>query len=201
MLYRKTLRNNLAKPGNMINDRTVTPSSGPVGKQASLAAAPYFGVRVDTTDASLTDDTYRVVLFDSSAGYQLEQNFFMDPAISITGIGSTYDFILNDTSHHGRYISMIKMTVLNASDAGIDNGGGQFSFPLNVYQTVVGRGPSLVDTLYPDMGVHEGQFQTYINTFEAGITFTNQIALVVDIKSGTKVDFAFYQGAELGRKQ
>ena len=198
MIYRKNSLNALAKPAPMINERTILPSSGPRGSQSAITAAPYFVIRVDTTDAALTTAT-KVVLFDSSEGYQLENSYFMPAALGIEGLGVDYQFLLNDTATNSRFISMIKMTVRNGDGSAAVSGGGQFEQPIQIFQTVVGNGSSQVKRLQPGMGVHEQTYQTHINTFEAGVQISNQIAIVVNVLPDLIVDFAFYQGAEIGR--
>lgn len=51
------------------------------------------------------------------------------------------------------------------------------------------------------MGVHEGQFQLAINTFQTDIILTNRTALVYKQEPGIELVWGLYQVAELGRKQ
>jgi hypothetical protein len=70
-----------------------------------------------------------------------------------------------------------------------------------VYESSKGARPKRVGTLYPDMGIHEGQFQLNITTFQYPITITNRTALVYLQEPGIKVIWSFYQKAEIGRHQ
>lgn len=200
MIYAKNKRVPLAKPQGMLNDRTIMPTDGPLGAQSVTPPAPYFAIEVDTTDAGITDPV-QIVLFDASEGFQQKNNYFMPAAVAITGKGEPYQFILNDSAHVARYISMIQMTIVDGNGDAVQDTAGQFANVINFYESVVGRGPALVHTIYPAMGVHEGQFQLNINTFEAGITLTNRVSMVYYQEPGLKVTWGFYQGAELGRKQ
>ena len=56
-------------------------------------------------------------------------------------------------------------------------------------------------TAYHDIGIHEGQFQLAINTFQTDIILTNRTALVYKQEPGIELVWGLYQVAELGRKQ
>lgn len=165
------------------------------GAQGEVGASPYFSLRVDTTNAGITTPT-KIVLFDSSQGYQLSEGYAMPLLVGIEGLTDNYQSLLNDMAHIGSYVDICKMTVSDKVKAGI-----QFARSLEIYEKVRGQRPVLVKTIYPEMGIHEGQYQENINTFPVELTLTNRHALVYTQEPGIIVTFGFYQKAELGRKR
>lgn len=180
------------KNPSMINNPTVTPAQP--AHQVSAPADPYVSITVDTTDAGITAAT-KVVLFDASMGYQLGTTFAMDPLVKITGGTAPYQFILNDlASSNGSYFDTIQQRVSDDSVA-----MAQFGRPLEVYESSKGSAPRLEKTIHPGMGVHEGQYQKGINTFNIPLTIGNRTAIVYWQEPGVKITWGFYQKAELGR--
>jgi hypothetical protein len=177
----------------MINQPTIVPTEGTVGVGASApAAAPYFSIKVENTGSAVA----KAVLFDSSQGYQLQNNYVMPLGIVITGLSDNYQFLLNDMAHVAANVDVMKMTVTPSNTA-----PAQFARSIEVYETLRGSKPHLVKTLFPEMGLSEQQFQSNIVTFPADFNITNRTAIVLDIEPGAVITFGFYQTAEIGRKQ
>ena len=183
-----------AKQSHMINRPTVVPITGVAGQGLpQLGTDPYVAIEVDTTALSVAA---MIVLFDASRGYQIANNYAMPLDVVIRGITADYQFMLNDITHNATYFDIIKQQIDDESKAFV-----QYSKPLEFYQASKGSKPKLIKTLYPDMGVHEGQFQKGINTFSAPAMIDNRTAIVYMQEPGIRLVWGFYQKAEIGRKQ
>ena len=188
------------KPAAMINRPTVVPTVEAGGSLPNLGTDKYFALKVSTAGLS---EAVKVVLFDGGRGYQLGFNFAMDPAVQIIGLTAQYQFILNDIVHNATFFDVIKQRVVSL-DPQISNDQvalSQFARPIKVYDSSKGSEPRLLKTIYPDMGIHEGQYQLSINTFSDHTIITNRTALVYEQEPDCEVLFGIYQKAELGRKQ
>lgn len=186
---------NLARGANLVNAPTVAPITGANGQGIPvLRTDPYIAIEIDTTDAAIVA-AVDIVLFDASRGYQLGMGYAMPAEVVITGLTADYQFILNDMSHNASYFDIIKQQIDVEAQALI-----QYGHPIKVYEGSKGSSPKLVDTIHPSMGVHEGQFQKTINSFEVELIVTNRTALVFKQQPGIKQVIGFYQKAELGRK-
>ena len=184
----------------MINRPTVVPTVEAGGSLPNLGTDKYFALKVSTAGLS---EAVKVVLFDGGRGYQLGFNFAMDPAVQIIGLTAQYQFILNDIVHNATFFDVIKQRVVSL-DPQISNDQvalSQFARPIKVYDSSKGSEPRLLKTIYPDMGIHEGQYQLSINTFSDHTIITNRTALVYEQEPDCEVLFGIYQKAELGRKQ
>ena len=186
-------RRSLKKPGNMIGGPTVVPIDGYQQAIPQVSTDPYVAIEIDTTALAVAT---QVVLFDASRGWQLANSYAMPVDLVIRGITADYQFILNDLTHNASYFDIIKQQINDDAVALI-----QYSHPFEVYDSSKGSKPKLLKTIYPDMGVHEGQFQKGINTFSAPTLITNRTALVFTMEPGIRMVLGFYQKAEIGRKQ
>ena len=186
--------------GNMIGKPTVAVSERVETRVIqNLQTDPYFSLKVDTTGAT---EAQLVILFDSSGGYQFGANKANGSNVIITGLSANYQYILNDISHNASYVDMLKMTVRNSNgDCSDCNGLSQYGRPLKIYDSSKGTEPRLLKSIYPEMGVHEGQYQLAINTFNTDLIITNRTAFVYEQEPNTIITWGFYQVAELGRKQ
>ena len=196
---------NMPQSAQMVNRPTVVPSNGVEipGMQVSRTD-PYFAIEVDTT--GLTERT-EIVLFDGSQGYQFGFTTAMPLSVEISGRTADYQFILNDIVHNSSYVDTIRCQVVGGTSSG-NNGCYtndvamlQFANAVNIYESSKGAGPSRKGVFYPDMGIHEGQFQLNISTFQYPLVITNRTALVYKQEPGIKVIWSFYQKAEIGRHQ
>jgi hypothetical protein len=182
----------------MVNRPTVVATEGMSGNLSVLPTDPYFSIKVST--AGRTEST-EVVLFDGSRGYQLGYNYLMPLDVVITGITAHYQYILNDVVHNSSYFDVIQMRVASSDGSG-DSGSlalTQFANPIEVFESTKGSKPRLISTIYPDAGIHEGQFQKDINTFSNPVQVTNRTALVYRQEPNIDVIMKFYQKAEIGR--
>ncbi len=183
----------------MINRPTVVPTFEAGGQLPVRETDPYFAIKVST--AGILVPT-KIVLFDGGRGYQLGNNFAMDPAVQIVGLTADYQFLLNDMVHNNSFFDNIRQRVVAL-------GGGdseavalsQFARPLEIWDASKGSGSSKIKTVYPDMGIHEGQYHLRINTFLSPGVITNRTALVYVQEANCEVIWGFYQKAELGRTQ
>ena len=218
MVRRTKLPANLTAPAPAINGaakaKTVEAQSNMIGRPTinvseradtrviqSVQTDPYFAIKVSTVGAT---EPEQVVLFDGSQGYQLGYNQFIGPNVQIEGLSANYQFILNDMVHNSSYLDMLKMRVNdNSSDANCCSGTAldQYARPVEIYDASKGSKPRLLKTIYPDQGVHEGQYQLNINTFANDLIITNRTAFVYLQEPGITITWGFYQVAELGRKQ
>ena len=190
----RILRNRaLQKPQNMINTPTIVPIDDYTQAIPQLSTDPYVAIKIDTTALAATA---KLVLFDASRGYQLANSYTMPLGLVITGVTADYQFILNDLTHNGSYFDIIKQNINDDAIALV-----QYGHPIEVYDSSKGSAPKLIKTIYPDMGVHEGQFQKGINTFQAPTLITNRTALVMNVEPGMIMNIGLYQKAEVGRKQ
>ena len=156
------------KPNMQMNGApTVVASPSGGGELPTLGTDPYIAIEVDTTDASITDPV-KIVLFDGGRGYQLGLSYTMPLAVKITGLTANYQFMLNDVVHNGSYFDIVKQQIDDETEA-----LAQFGYPFEIYESSKGSSPRLVNTYYPQMGVHEGQYQRGINTFSAPMVITN----------------------------
>lgn len=162
-------------------------------------ADDYFSIKVDASHANIVADQ-KVVLFDPSGGYALNEGYTKDADLAITGLTSHYQFMLNDLSHNASYYDTMKITVSKPGDANFDP-NSQLARGIDIYRTSKGGKPGKVRTIYPDKGIHEGQFQKNIATFTVEDIIDNRTAYVFTIEDGVVMTFSFYQKAELGRKQ
>lgn len=181
----------------MIFDTTVVRSKG--GRNNGLYVEPadaYFSLSVDTTDPALVAAgvPVDVILFDASQGYQLSSGVTNAAQTIITGLTSNYQFMLNDISHNSSYVTDIKLRVTSGSSV------TQFARNLSVYNSTKGKGTGLIDTLHPESGVDEHQYNDDIVTFLANLVIDNRRAIVYKQDPGIVTQWSFYQGAELGRK-
>ena len=191
---------------NMINSPTIVPTVGTAGATLPVVRTdPYFAIEVDTT--ARTEPT-EIVLFDGSRGYQYGYNYNMPLDVIIRGLTARYEYIITDMVHNSSYFDIIKMRVIaasNSENSNCCNSGEiamvQFAHPIEVFSSSKGSRPRLLETMYPDMGIHEGQFQLNINTFSYPTLIDNRIALVYTQEPGIKLVLGFYQKAELGRHQ
>lgn len=187
-------------PSNMINRPTLVPTDGPNAAQMMPNASPYFAIVVDATDQALVDagTPVKVVLFDANRQYQNKTGYFMPLELKITGKGEPYQAIMDDMAHVAGGIDVIQMQICNSTDPDCN-----FNFfpTLNLIHSQRGMQPSVIKTLYPDMGVSENQYHLDRATFQANIVVDQRKALIFDIDPGSKVMLAFYQYVELGRKQ
>lgn len=213
MAYQNVVNRRVAVAGqsptnqNMINAPTIVPTTGVSGTPLpAVQTDPYFAIEVDTSQ--LTDPT-KIVLFDGSRGYQFGYEYNMPLGVGIRGLTADYQYILNDIVHNASYFDVLKMRVIacnvNQQQNGCNNSEEialvQFAHPIEVYDSSKGSKPRLLQTMYPDMGIHEGQFQLNINTFSYPTLITNRTAMVFTQEPGIKMVLGFYQKAELGRKQ
>ncbi|MEL6660951.1 MAG: hypothetical protein AAFY48_18710 [Bacteroidota bacterium] len=182
------------KPGNMVYSPTVVPTQGPNASQSLSGSAPYFTMSVDTTAASLAEET-RIVLFDSSQGYQLLTGYAMPVGVLINS-DSNAQFLLNDLAHVAATIGTIKMEL--SGDA--TKYSQQFARRIDLYECKRGQAPSVVKSLYPSMGISEAQFRSDLTHFFADIVITNRHSLVYTQLKGLNTTFGFFQDAEVGRK-
>ena len=193
---------NVINAGNMLGRPTVAVSERADARVIqSIQTDPYFSIKVSTVGATQAE---KVILFDGSKGYQFGYNDFNGPNVAIDGLSAHYQFILNDLVHNASYLDMLKMRVMNpsAQDPCAQGCGlNQFARPVEIYDSSKGSKPRLLKTIYPDMGIHEGQYQLNINTFQSDIIITNRTAFVYLQEPGVEVIWGFYQVAELGRKQ
>lgn len=190
--------------GNMIGRPTVAVSDHAANKVIqSIETDPFFSIRVSTKDAT---EPQLVVLFDASQGYQMAYSQYNGPDVKIEGLSAGYQFILNDVSHNASYLDLLKMRV---TDYNTDSNGNccgtrasdQYARPIEIFDSSKGSRPRLLKTIYPEQGVHEGQYQLNINTFSNDIIITNRTAFVYMQEPGISISWGFYQVAELGRKQ
>lgn len=196
----------LAQSPQMLNAPTVVPVASGVPTVRKVANTdPYFSIEVDTT--GLTESA-EIILFDGSQGYQFGFNAAMPLGAVIKGRTATYQFILNDIVHNSSYIDMVRLQVYapnSGSGGNCCNGGDiamiQFANAVDVYDSSKGARPRRIDTMYPDMGIHEGQFHKNISSFRFPLTITNRTALVYVQEPGIRVVWSFYQKAEIGRHQ
>ena len=189
--------------GNMIGRPTVNISERVETRVIqSVQTDPYFSIKVSTRNAT---QSQLVVLFDGSKGYQFGYNAFNGADVVIEGLSAHYQFILNDLVHNASYLDMLKMRVVDPNEQGGNCCSGtalnQYARPIEIYDSSKGSKPRLLKTIYPDMGVHEGQFQLAINTFQSDVILTNRSAFVYKQEPGIDLVWGFYQVAELGRKQ
>ena len=187
--------------GNMIGRPTVNVSERAETRVIqSIQTDPYFSIKVSTRDATQPE---LVVLFDGSKGYQFGNNAFNGPNVTIEGLSAHYQFILNDLVHNASYLDMLKMRVVDPSAQDCCSGIAlnQYARPIDIYDSSKGSRPRLLKTIFPDMGVHEGQYHLTINTFQNDLILTNRTAFVYKQEPGIDVVWGFYQVAELGRKQ
>lgn len=191
--------------GNMIGAPTVVPAVGVNGQGLpTIETDPYFAIEVDTTNRVAPT---RIVLFDGSRGYQFSHGYNMPIDVLIRGLTADYQFIVNDVVHNSSYFDIIKMRVIatapqegpccNSSEVALV----QFAHPIKLYDSSKGSESRLLKTIFPDMGIHEGQYQLNINTFQSKTLITNRSALVYTQEPGIKLVLGFYQKAEIGRKQ
>lgn len=184
------------QPANMVNAPTVSPISSPNGaNQSVVETSPFFSILVDTTDASITTPT-KIVIFDSSQGYQLMMGYAMPLAVNISSLTDNYQFLLNDIAHVSASIDIMKMSIDDKTKA-----AAQYGRKLEIFESSRGSGVQLVKTIFPEMGISEQQFQENINTFDVNMIITNRTALVYTQEAGIKATLSFYQNAELGRKR
>ncbi len=189
-------RRNLVSHVNagMINGPSISPVTGVAGQGLpKVGTDNYLALKVDTTALSVPTD---IILFDASRGLQIHENYAMPLGVVITGITSDYQFMLNDLSHIGSYFDLIKQTIDDETKA-----YEQYANPVKVYSSSKGSDPRLIKTLYPDMGLHEGQYQKGINTFIGETLLDNRIAFKYKQSPGIVMTWSFYQKAEVGRKQ
>lgn len=182
----------------MVNRPTVVPTEGLSGNVSVLPTDPYFSIKVSTAGRT---ESAEVVLFDGSRGYQLGYNYLMPLDVVITGITAHYQYILNDVVHNSSFFDVIQMRVAS-SDGSEDSGSlalTQFAHPIEVFESTKGSKPRLTNSIYPDAGIHEGQFQKDINTFSYPVQITNRTALVYTQEPNAEVILKFYQKAEIGR--
>ena len=180
---------------NMIGAPTVVPAVGVNGQGLpTIETDPYFAIEVDTTNR---DVATRIVLFDGSRGYQFSHNYQMPIDVGIRGLTADYQFIVNDMVHNSSYFDIMKMRVIGDEQVSLV----QFAHVIKVYDSSKGSESRLLKSIYPDMGIHEGQFQLNINTFSSPTLLTNRTALVYTQEPGIKLVLGFYQKAEIGRKQ
>ena len=188
-----------AKPVNMINRPTVVPTVEAGGQLPVMETDPYFAIKVSTAGIQ---SPVKIVLFDGGRGYQLGLNFAMDAQVSIEGLTADYQFILSDIVHNNSFFDNIKQRVIALGGGNSESVAlSQFARPIKVYDSSKGSEPRLIKTIYPDMGVHEGQYHLDINTFTSPTVVTNRTALVYVQEPNCEVLFGFYQKAELGRNQ
>lgn len=202
-----------AAANGAVNAKTVEAQSNMIGRPTinvseradtrviqSVQTDPYFAIKVDTRNAT---EPEQVVLFDGSQGYQLGYNQFVGPNVQIEGLSANYQFILNDMVHNSSYLDMLKMRVNDPNSENCCSGASldQYARPIEIYDASKGSKPRLLKTIYPDQGVHEGQYQLQINTFANDLIITNRTAFVYMQEPGITITWGFYQVAELGRKQ
>lgn len=192
------------QPLQMINRPTVVPTSGVEKPSMQVSRTdPYFAISVDT---SLLSEPTEIILFDGSQGYQLGFDASMPLEVKIEGRTAKYQYILNDVVHNSSFVDTIRIQVIGSQNGangccGNDIALAQFSNAVDIYESSKGARPKRVGTFYPDMGIHEGQFQLNISTFQYLLTITNRHALVYTQEPGIKVIWSFYQKAEIGRHQ
>ncbi len=188
-------RAKMPKGRGLVNQPTISvvDQTNGVANLPKIQTDPYFSLKVDTTGLAVAT---KIVLFDASMGYQLNENFVMDPGVVITGLTANYQAMLNDLAHVSTYIDILKMTVSDDNVALT-----QYARPLEIYDSSKGSRPRLIKSLFPEMGVHEGQYQKGINTFTVDLLMTNRSAFVYVQEPGIVVNWGAYQKAELGRKQ
>ena len=187
--------------GNMIGRPTVNVSERAETRVIqSIQTDPYFSIKVSTKNAT---EAELVILFDGSRGYQFSQNMFNGPNVVIEGLSAHYQFMLNDVVHNATYIDMLKMRVVDPASDNCCSGVAltQYARPVKIYDSSKGSESRLLKQIFPDMGVHEGQYQLNINTFQNDMIITNRTAFVYKQEPGIDVVWGFYQVAELGRKQ
>lgn len=159
-------------------------------------ADDYYSIRVSTDDASITEPV-TVVLFDASAGYQENNNLVMHPGIVIEGIHCTYQFLLNDISQNTPVFDIIRAKS-NDGSSGFDT---QFDRPVETYYTSPGQGTRQTGRMFPDKGIHEGQFQEKIVTFKYPHAIDHRSAWVYKQEPGKVITWSFYLAAEIGLQQ
>lgn len=192
MMRRKNLVSHIN--AGMINGPSIMPVAGVAGQGLpKVGTDNYLAIKVDTTGLVGPTD---IILFDASRGLQIHENYAMPLGVTITGITADYQFILNDLSHVGSYFDVIKQTIDDETKA-----FEQYAYPIEVYSSSKGSKPRLIKTLFPDMGLHEGQFQKGINTFLGETLLDNRIAFKYKQLPDVVMTWAFYQKAEVGRKQ
>lgn len=192
---RRSALQSIAQGQGAVNAPTIHPITGVNGAGLpNLGTDPFISIEIDTTDAAIVA-AVDIVLFDASRGYQLGTGYAMPAEVVITGLTADYQFILNDVAHNASYIDIIKQQIDVEAQALI-----QYGHPIKVYEGSKGSAPRLVNTIHPAMGVHEGQFQKTINSFETELLVTNRTALVFKQQPGIKQVISFYQKAEVGRK-
>lgn len=186
--------------GNMIGKPTVAISERVETRVIqNLETDPYFSLKVSTAGATAAE---LVILFDASGGYQFGMNKANGANVVIEGLSVDYQYLLNDIAHNASYVDMLKMTVKKASgDCAQCDGLEQYARPIELYDSSKGSKPRLLKTIYPEQGVHEGQYQLAINTFQSDLILTNRTAFVYLQEPNTIITWGFYQVAELGRKQ
>ncbi|HKK77077.1 MAG TPA: hypothetical protein VJ953_18505 [Saprospiraceae bacterium] len=194
------------QPVKMINRPTVVPTSGVEQPTMNVIGTdPYFSLTVDTSEMS---EPTEIILFDGSQGYQFGFNASMPLGVKIAGRTADYQYILNDIVHNSSFLDTIRLQVINCSNNQVNDGCSsndiamvQFANAVDIYESSKGARPKRVGTFYPDMGIHEGQFQLNISTFKYNLVITNRTALVYRQEPGVKVIWSFYQKAEIGRHQ
>jgi hypothetical protein len=185
---------------SMVNRPTVVTTEGLSGSVNVQPTDPYFSIKVSTAGRT---ETAEVVLFDGSRGYQLGYNYLMPNDIVITGITADYQFILNDVVHANSFFDVIQMRVVSL-DGNVTSDSAaltQFANPIEVFEASKGSKPRLVGTAFPDMGIHEGQYNKDINTFNYPLHISHRTALVYKQEPKTEVILKFYQKAEIGRNK
>lgn len=193
-------RNNRHRVARKVNPQmggapTIVTSPSGGGELPTLGTDPYIAIEVDTTDVSIVAPV-KIVLFDGGRGYQLGTGYTMPLAVKITGITAPYQFMLNDVVHNSSFFDIVKQQIDKETEA-----LAQYGYPFEVYESSKGSSPRLINTYYPQMGVHEGQYQKTINTFAAPMMITNRTAVVYTQRPGIKQVIGFYQKAEIGRHQ
>jgi hypothetical protein len=168
-------------------------NSGAAAVVAKASAADFFQVEVDTTDNNITENS-RIVLFDAGGGYQLNNNFTMDPNVVIRGITADYQWKLNYLSRTASYFDIVRMTVTNAQAGAFD---AQFDQKIEVHYSDL-NGTEVANRVFPAKGIHEGQYQSSIVTFRAAHVLDYRMAFVYDQLPGKKVTWSFFQRAEVG---
>ncbi|MEO0338101.1 MAG: hypothetical protein AAF242_02700 [Bacteroidota bacterium] len=196
---------NQIQPVKMINRPTVVPTSGVEQPTMNVTGTdPYFSLTVDTSGLTEATD---IILFDGSQGYQFGFNTSMPLDVQIKGRTANYQYILNDIVHNSSFVDTIRLQVINCQNQQSGNCNNndvamlQFANAVDIYESSKGARPKRTGTFYPDMGIHEGQFQLNISTFKYNLIITNRTALVYKQEPGVKVIWSFYQKAEIGRHQ
>lgn len=206
----RTIKDNRAaiakiqQPVNMINRPTVVAATGIDAPGMMVSRTdPYFSFEVDTTGVN---ERSEIILFDGSQGFQLGFNASMELGVEIRGRTNDYQFILNDIVHNSSYVDTWRLQVIasgngdgccNSNDVAM----AQFANAINVYESSKGARPKRLTTMYPDMAIHEGQFQLNITTWQFPLVLTNRTALVYQQEPNVRVIWSCYQKAEIGRHQ